>query len=91
MRTNEMTDKQPYLCIDVIQLILDFADIITQLNLTNLSKECHDRLKIRQLTDKRITQDIIQQKKSKPVCDDSLRSAHFVRVSDSIKMKLIYI
>ena len=30
MSTNEMTDKQPYLCIDVMQLILDFADIITQ-------------------------------------------------------------
>ena len=60
--TNAMTDKL-YLCIDVIQIICDFADIKTQLNLTSLSQECYDRIKIRQLSDKCATQDVIRQKK----------------------------
>src|SRR5437660_11928080 len=54
---------QPYICLDIIQIILDFSDIKTQLILTSLSREYYDGLKIRELIYRGITQEIIMQKK----------------------------
>src|SRR5438105_15159296 len=52
-----------YLCPDVVQKILDFSNVKEQLILTSLSREHYNELKIRKLTDYRITQEIIMQKK----------------------------
>ena len=51
------------LCKDVIQIICDFADLKTQLNLCELSKECDNYLKIKELHACEVTQKIIEQKK----------------------------
>ena len=58
------SNKKQLLCIDVLQLILEFVeDIKTTLNLCILSKECYEYLKIKELYSIKLTQKIIEQKK----------------------------
>jgi hypothetical protein len=69
------------LCLDVLQMILEFADFKTQLNLISLDKSCYDNLKIINLDNikitKKMTQEIITQKKY-----DSLRILKIVDNTD---------
>ena len=56
------------LCLDVVQIICDFCDLKTQINLIKTCKEYEENLKIKKLTctdiiNSQITQNILQQKK----------------------------
>ena len=49
--------------VEIIQIILEFSDFQEQIKLTELSKNCYDYLKIKELNNKNLTQDILHQKK----------------------------
>ena len=56
------------LCLDVVQIICDFCDLKTQINLINTCKEYEENLQIIKLTctdgiNQQVTQEILQQKK----------------------------
>ena len=51
------------LAVELIQIILEYSDFKTQLNLTELNKECNDYLKIKELENTKITQETLHQRK----------------------------
>ena len=64
--------------VDVQQIILEYSEFDVQLKLINLCKENYDNLKIRKLNHRKITQNILYQKKY-----DSLE---ILNVSDNSKI-----
>ena len=65
---SSLRSQKYILCLDVVQIICDFCDFKTQLNLIQACKEYDENLKIRKLTctvkiNQQITQNILQQKK----------------------------